>query len=201
MRKEKSFARSLIQPFVVAALMAIALRHTAVQAFAIPSASMMPALAPGDHILVTPLSFSDERSAPVRGDVVVFRSPMNGEPLVKRVIAVPGDLIEVRGRVLINGRILEEPYLAKGTSSGTITPVLLAPDTYFVMGDSRNDSVDSRAWGTVSRDALMGRARMIFWSDTRLNQRPVARAESQQADRSPQTPSRIQWHRIFRPIH
>lgn len=196
--KHQSFARSLIQPFVVAAILAIGLRHT-VQAYSIPTASMSPALEPGDHILVTPYALSLGRTGPERGDVVVFRSPANGELLIKRVIAVPGDLIEVRNHVLINGQQLEEPYLAAGIGSGTITPVLLAPETYFVMGDSRNDSLDSRAWGTVSGEAIIGRARLIFWSDGEITNGAIARAASRLGEVSTGN-TRIQWHRLLQAV-
>ena len=152
----------IFQPIVLAVALALVARAF-VHLYTIPSASMMPALAPGDHILVTPYAAGAQ---PQRGDVVVFR---HGDlVLVKRVIATQGDLIASRlGRVVIGGKAIAEPYVAQQGSSGAIAPQIVPHDCYFVMGDNRANSLDSRSWGVLPRSAIIGRERMGLWSSDR----------------------------------
>ena len=151
--------RLIIEPIVLAVALAFVARAF-VHLYTIPSASMMPTLAPGDHILVTPYAAGAQ---PQRGDVIVFR---HGElVLVKRVIATQGDLIASRlGRVVIGGKAIAEPYVAQQGVSGAIDPQIIPHECYFVMGDNRASSLDSRSWGVLPRSAIIGRARMVLWS-------------------------------------
>jgi signal peptidase I len=121
---------------------------------------MEPTLLAGDQIVVTPYF----GAAPDRGDIVVFRSPMNADELVvKRVIAVPGDLVDSRlGRVRVGGHTMDEPYVLREAASGAIESQIIGQDSYFVMGDNRDDSVDSRNWGALPRALIVGRARMVI---------------------------------------
>ena len=131
-------ARLILQPLAIALTLAFAAR-AAVRIYAIPSASMAPTLQVGDRIIVTPY----RTDAPARGDVVVFRAPIaSNELMVKRIAGTPGDAIEAGA-----GRI-----------------VIVPAGCYFVVGDNRQDSFDSRHWGPLPRDLIVGRARIVLWS-------------------------------------
>ena len=156
----KSAIRLVLEPLVLAVALAL-LARTVIHIYAIPSDSMVPTLAVGDHILVTAYG----GALPSRGDVVVFRSKQSSELLVKRIIALPGDLIESRlGRVVIGGHTLAERYLAEPAASGTIERQIVPAGCYFVLGDNRARSIDSRKWGVVARSQIVGRARIVLWS-------------------------------------
>lgn len=161
MPRTKSLLRTILEPLGVAIALAAAAR-AAVHIYSIPSRSMAPTLEPGDQIVVTRYF----RSMPERGHVIVFRSPAGtDEVVVKRVIAVPGDLIDSRlGRVRIGGHTLPEPYVMRAAASGAIEPQLVPAESYFVLGDNRDDSLDSRTWGVVPRTHVIGRARIVLWS-------------------------------------
>lgn len=192
---QKSTFRIIIEPIAIAIALALVVRHAFFRIYAIPSASMAPTLRIGDHIIVTPYRPDDR---PERGDVIVFRSTTGADEfLVKRVIATPGDLIDSRdGMVRIGGHAISEPYLLDPASTGAISPQIVAGDCYFVMGDNRASSFDSRSWGAVPRALIAGRARMILWSgDGRST--PTAHAAIRGRAMTPATAS--SW-RIFRPI-
>lgn len=118
----------------------------------IPSASMSPTLARGDRIAI------DQRGgSPKRGEIWAFMH-VNGSTMVKRVVGLPGEEVRVAGgRVFLDDRPLDEPYLA-GPILYEMAPVRLGPDEYFVLGDNRNASFDSHAWGPLNRAQLLGRA-------------------------------------------
>lgn len=100
---------------------------------------------------------------PQRGDVVVFHAPDQDKDYIKRVIALPGETVEVSsGQVLINGQILDEPYETRRITRDE-APVTLAADEVFVMGDNRPNSRDSRSWGALSTDAIVGKALLSYW--------------------------------------
>ncbi|HVR43765.1 MAG TPA: signal peptidase I [Thermoanaerobaculia bacterium] len=192
-----STIRILVQPLAIGLLAALLVRATLLQAYSIPSASMSPTLQPGDHILVTPArGFRDERID--RGSVVVFRNPDAGHGyFVKRVVAVPGDFLEIRnGAVRVNGRWLAEPHVGSEPTSGELAE-LVPRGRVFVMGDHRTDSIDSRNWGFLPSDRIVGRARLIFWSSG-------ASAGSEAFAQGSGSPARRtagpRWERIFRPI-
>lgn len=183
---------------LIAALMA---RGTLFSAFSIPSASMRPTLEIGDHVLVTPYRHAWGRRSPARGEVVVFRSPLDESHFyTKRVVAVPGDLFEIRnGRARINGVTLSEPYVAEDSRSGERGAEIIPVERYFVMGDHRSDSFDSRAWGTVPESLIVGRAQIIFWSAQDSNHWPRASASTTR-DRSAPSGSSIRWSRLLTAI-
>ena len=163
------YAKSIL----IALLIALFIRTFIVQAFRIPSGSMIPTLLVGDHILVNKLvyRFGD----PKRLDVVVFRFPLDRrKDYIKRVIGLPGDRVEIVDKVVyINGKPLKEPYvqhtdpriIPRGVQPrDNYGPVVVPPGHYFVMGDNRDSSYDSRFWGFVSRKAFIGKALIIYFS-------------------------------------
>jgi signal peptidase I len=162
MSRRRSTTRTILEPLGIALVLALSVRSVA-HIYVIPSPSMVPTLEVGDHILVVRYLAG---SRPSRGDVVVFRSPSGGdELLVKRIVAVAGDLIESRsGRVVIGGHTVPESYVADGYASGMISPQIVPNDAYFVMGDNRAHSSDSRSWGVLPRRLIEGRARVVLWS-------------------------------------
>lgn len=191
--------RTFFRPLIIAGLIAVTARMLVVQVFAIPSGSMMPTLQAGDQILVTPYQLPWTQPAPKRGDVVVFRRfDATQSYFVKRVIGVPGDHLEIRsGQVYVDGRAIQEPYVL-AASDGDLQPEIIPADSYFVMGDHRDDSIDSRVWGLVAGSAIVGRARVVFWSaagdPSYLHAASAAngnvRAEGE----------RIRWNRVLTPI-
>ncbi len=161
-RQKMSTARLILQPIAIALALAFAVRASSVGFYSIPSISMEPTLRVGDTIVATPYRGAER---PERGDVIVFRSPSSrDEMMVKRVIARPGDLIESReGQLMIGGHALAEPYVID--HSRVVIPAQVVPaDCYYVMGDNRPNSSDSRLWGVVARGSVVGRARIVLWS-------------------------------------
>ena len=179
MLRRTSLSRTLFGPLIVAIVLAMAVRSV-VRVYSIPSRSMQPALQVGDHIAVMPYW---RNAHPERGDVVVFRSPADpSEFLVKRVIAVPGELIASRsGLVTIGGRPLTEPYLSAPASTASIEPQLVPQNCLFVMGDNRTTSLDSRSWGVLPFDRIVGRARLVLWSSHGDSASPAAFASSRES--------------------
>lgn len=161
---------------LAAVLVALLVRNFLVQSFQIPSGSMRPTLMEGDRVLVNRLSY---RLHDVnRGDVIVFDRPEGApagpeEPkdLIKRVIALGGETIEARdGKVYIDGELLDEPYLPPGTeTTGLDVPVTVPDGEVFVMGDNRANSGDSRVFGPIRTDTVVGRAFAIIWPPSRFS--------------------------------
>jgi signal peptidase I len=165
---------------VVAVLVAVLLRAFVVQTFFIPSGSMEPTLQIGDRILVNKLSYHFHGVD--RGNIVVFSRPPTencGGPevndLVKRVIGLPGDVISLsNGYVDVDGKKLDESWLPAseqgitvagpaGNSSNLARPYRVPADNYFVMGDNRTDSCDSRYWGPINRSLIVGKVELRVW--------------------------------------
>jgi signal peptidase I len=195
-RAKKSTLREYVEAIGMALLLALFIRTFIVQAFKIPSGSMIPTLLIGDHILVNKLSYgvripeiwpiATENSRvlgrylvpfgqPQRGDVVVFIYPEDRtKDFIKRVIAVEGDLVEIRGKkVYINNEPVDDPHAhfeEKDLAAGGIYvrdnfgPVRVPGHQIFVMGDNRDKSYDSRFWGFVNLDDVKGKALVIYWS-------------------------------------
>jgi len=183
----KSVIREYFESIVIAVVMALFIRTFVVQAFKIPTGSMEPNLLVGDHLLVNKFAFAPggaERAIlPTReirrGDVVVFKYPEDTErDFVKRVVGLPGETLELRNHlVYINGKPLDEPYAhflprpdggsfseMPGDVRDTYGPVMVPADAYFMMGDNRDNSQDSRYWGFLPHDLVKGRALFIYWS-------------------------------------
>ena len=173
--RKKSVVREYTEAILVAVLLALLIRTFVVQAFKIPSGSMIPTLLVGDHILVN--KFLYRFRDPVRGDVVVFKYPVDEtRDFIKRVIGVGGDDVFIKDqKIYLNCRppatdcrSLDDPWgkyedrFGSGTES--FGPVHVPRGSYFVMGDNRNNSQDSRYWGFVKADKIKGKAFLIYWS-------------------------------------
>jgi len=188
-KRHKSLVREYAEAIAIAVLLALVIRTVVVQAFTIPSGSMMETLLVGDYILVNKflygpvVPFSDWHLPgirnPRRGDIIVFKYPQDEKrDFIKRIIGTPGDRVQVRGHtVVVNDEPLVEPYAreaATGLSRSDppgycgytygCEPTSVPPDSYFVMGDNRDNSQDSRYWGFVRRDKIKGKAFLIYWS-------------------------------------
>jgi signal peptidase I len=185
---QKSTIREYFESIVVAVILALFIRTFVVQAFKIPTGSMEPNLLVGDHLLVNKFVFAPTATAlerailPMRairrGDVVVFKYPQEPDrDFIKRVIGLPGETLEVRDqKVLINGSPIDEPYAhylfpVRAGSEATgfdvrqhYGPVTVPDGHYFMMGDNRDNSEDSRYWGFMPAHYVKGRALMIYWS-------------------------------------
>jgi signal peptidase I len=188
-RKRKSVVREYAEAIAIAILLALVIRTLIVQAFTIPSGSMMDTLLVGDYILVNKFLYGPEvpltdwrlpgLRQPARGDIIVFKYPQDEKrDFIKRIVAGPGEQVAIRGQqVIVNGRPLAEPYVKRAPPSvpaaGAPTycgyaygcePTVVPSDSYFVMGDNRDNSQDSRYWGFVKRDKIKGKAFLIYWS-------------------------------------
>lgn len=160
---------------ILALLVAFLLRTYVVQAFRIPSGSMEDALCAGDFVLVYKLAYQLGEE-PKPGDVVVFRYPLNpAKTYIKRVIAGPGQTVQIVDKqIYVNDRPLVDPLTVKHTDDRVMPAVLsnrdnfgpfqVSPEQYFVMGDNRDNSVDSRFWGLVEKEHLIGKALFVYWS-------------------------------------
>ena len=180
----KSVAREYTEALLVALLLALFIRSFIVQAFKIPSGSMLPTLQIGDHILVNkflyglrlPYPFEKmvvQWGQPQQGDVVVFVYPRDpSKDFIKRAVAVAGDVVEIRHkRLYINGAPVDDPYATFADEGREIPgprdnfgPVTVPPQKLFVMGDNRDRSHDGRFWGFVDLNDVKGKAFLIYWS-------------------------------------
>ncbi|SDB13208.1 signal peptidase I [Desulfonatronum thiosulfatophilum] len=195
-----------LKAILFALILALLIRFFVVQAFKIPSGSMMDTLLIGDHLLVSKFAYdvkiplagtAIDLSDPERGDIIVFlygqdvprltdepgrwlecNLPFQGyadescpKDFIKRIIGLPGDIVEVRNKdILVNGRELYEPYVQHSDPHRIIKPrdsfgpIKVPEDKYFVLGDNRDESLDSRFWGFVDRERIRGKAWRIYWS-------------------------------------
>jgi signal peptidase I len=196
-KKTKKTGKRLVweytEAIVTALLLALVIRAFVIQAFKIPTGSMKQTLLVGDHILVNKfiygvrIPFTDKKvlaiSEPERGDIIVFKYPEDpSRDFIKRVIGVEGDVVEERDKVVyVNGKPLNEPY-AVHTENGieprsveprdNFGPLIVPEDKYFVMGDNRDQSYDSRYWGFVDQSAVKGEALVIYWSWDKVSHLP-----------------------------
>jgi signal peptidase I len=185
---KKSTAREYFESIVVALILALFVRTWVVQAFKIPTGSMEQNLLIGDHLLVNKFVFGPTATGlermllPVadikRGDIIVFKYPEEPDrDFIKRVIGLPGETVELREKhVYIDGRRLDEPFvffLEPPGAGGELSaldvreqygPVTVPADSYFMMGDYRDNSEDSRYWGFLPRSYVKGKALMVYWS-------------------------------------
>jgi signal peptidase I len=203
----KSQVREMFESICVAVVLAFFVRTFVVQAFKIPSGSMEPNLLIGDHLLVNKfvaaptLTKLEDTLLPIeaihRGDVIVFKHPkMPERDLIKRTIGLPGETIELRDRrIYINGKPLDEPYahflfkdtadVAPGDVRRNFGPVTVPAGQYFMMGDNRDNSEDSRYWGFLPREYMKGKALFLYVS--------FGAGEGSVAN--------VRWARILRQIH
>ncbi len=210
-KQRKSFYKEWVEPLLIAAVIALFIRQFVVEAFKIPSGSMIPTLTIGDHLLVNKFVYGSPVDIPFtnvtlfhmpgyrqprRGEVIVFKYPLDEQKnFIKRVVGVPGDKIQIiSGKLFINDQPVpitppdagevskagsyEKPLICNeqlGTvnhriqylmkqSDKNFGPKLVPEDSVFVMGDNRDNSQDSRVWGFVRLEKILGRAFIIYWS-------------------------------------
>lgn len=184
-QKKKSVIREYTEAIVIAILLALFIRTFVIQAFKIPSGSMLPTLQIGDHLLVNKfiygvrIPFTGTVLVPIKdpkhGDIIVFRFPRDRSiDYIKRVVGIPGDKVEIRDKELfINDRQIDAPYAhftsttvlpASVSPKDNLGPFVLPAGNYFVMGDNRDNSSDSRFWGFVEQTDILGKAMIIYWS-------------------------------------
>ena len=189
--EKKSTGREYYEALLIAVIFVNFARIFVFQAFKIPTGSMEDNLKIGDHIIVNKFVYGPHGDGPLsglvpirevrRGDIIVFRYPADPETdFVKRVIGMPGDVVEIRDKkVIVDGKPLDEPYVLHEDpqtypnqpalpepyrSRDQFGPYTVPPDAYFAMGDNRDRSSDSRYWGPVPRSLIKGRAFMVYWS-------------------------------------
>jgi signal peptidase I len=154
----------LLHDLAIAVVVCVVLITYVVQAFKVQGTSMAPELKDGERILVNKfLYYFDEID---RGDVVVFWYPEDPElSFIKRVVALPGETVDIRGgSVYVNGKLVEEPYVAgSNADSRSYAPQEIRPGHYFVLGDNRKGSNDSRSWGLVPQRYIYGKAFLRIW--------------------------------------
>lgn len=167
---QRAMVRSVVEWIAVvvgALVVALLVQAFLFQAFYIPSESMSPTLEKGDRVLVNKLSY--DLHDVHRGDVVVFERPPNQpesttKDLIKRVIGLPGEVIEARsGSVYVDGKRIDEGYLPEGTTTVDLPRQRVPDEHVFVMGDNRGSSFDSRRFGAIDEDLIVGRAFVLFW--------------------------------------
>ena len=202
-RRQKSLLREYVEAIVYALLLTVALRAFVLQAFRIPSESMLDTLLVGDYLFVNKLDygpkvpFTETRlpglRPPKRGDVIVFQFPQDPtKDFIKRAIGTGGRTLEIRDKVVnVDGVPLREPYVRHSDSMvrpggfdvrDNFGPVTVPRGELFMMGDNRDNSNDSRYWGTLKMDLVKGRAMFLYWSWDGDRNWP-------------------RWNRIFNPIH
>ncbi|RAQ97334.1 signal peptidase I [Thermogemmatispora tikiterensis] len=159
--------RDILETVALTLLLLLVVRLT-VQHYYIDGPSMEPTLHNQEYILVDRLAYLFH--PPQRGDIIVFHYPRDPSvDYVKRIIAVPGDTITVIGQtVIVDGVTLHEPYTNPNDPASLavyppIRNLVIGPDQYFVMGDNRGDSSDSRQWGTVPKQDIVGKATLVYW--------------------------------------
>ena len=218
MSQPKGFWRENLETVLICVIFVLFARTFVFQQSKIPTGSMEDTLLVGDYILVNRFQYAptlfgwEEKILPIRkiqrGDVVVFKYPRQVEvDYIKRVIGLPGDVIQVKGRqVLVNNKPLDESYTVfKGGMPSRFGPVRVPSDNYFMMGDNRDRSADSRSWGFVPKENLQGRAIIIWWSydedkDDYKRTHFLERVRSI-ASKMLNLFTRTRWQRTFNVIH
>jgi signal peptidase I len=187
--KDSSDLHELRQVFIANELRELLQTHW--RAFKMPSPAMLPMLLPGDYFTIKQTAY--QLDEPERGDIIAFRYPEDETKIfVKRVVGLPQDRLEIRDKqVYVNGRLLREPYV-QHTDPSILTlaqnprdnlPAVTVPaNAYFVMGDNRESSLDSRFWGSVSKDKVLGKAMFVYWSTDPVTKVP-------------------RWDRLNQPVH
>ena len=191
MKKQKSKLRQYGESLAIAAIIALSVRSFVFAAFTIPSGSMEPTLLVGDYLIANRLSyvvkvpFTDVVVAtlgePERGDIIIFRYPKDrSKDFIKRVIAKPEDIVEIRDKVLyVNRERVNDTAAYFGDpriipARDNFGPVAVPNESYFVMGDNRDNSADSRFWGFLKKEDLVGKAEIIYFSRDSKATSPLA---------------------------
>ncbi len=183
-------AREMVETLLLAVLIFLAV-HVSMQNFKVEGASMEPSLDNGEYLIVNRLAYAEVNlsifdwvpffdagdnpvhhlwASPARGDVIVFRSPTNVQrDFIKRIIGVPGDVVEIHREnnvVMVNGQVIDEPYTrGQTTCRASCGPWVVPERSYFVMGDNRSNSSDSRQGWFVPEENIIGKALITYWHD------------------------------------
>ena len=159
--KRTRLIRELIETIALTLLIFLVIRFAA-QSFRVDGASMEPGLHTDEFVLVDKAAYLFQ--SPQRGDVIVFHYPIDpSKDFIKRVIALPGDTIQTTSsEVIVDGEVLREPYISEAANFGDNT-WKLGPDQFFVMGDNRDNSFDSRSWGPLDKSYIVGKAIVVYW--------------------------------------
>lgn len=167
-KKSRPFYWEIIESVVIAIVLAVIIRMFVIEPFYIPSGSMEPTLKEDDRIIVSKLNYHFQE--PKRGDVVVFKYPLDPQRnFVKRLIAVGGETVAIRNsRLYINNQPLPENYLPQGLRFADFGPKAVPAGSYFMLGDNRNNSDDSRVWGFLPEKLIVGKAVVIYWPPGRM---------------------------------
>ncbi|HZK18917.1 MAG TPA: signal peptidase I [Clostridia bacterium] len=170
-KPKKSLLAEFAESIILAVILALIIRLFIIEPFYIPSESMEPTLSVGDRIIVSKFTYKIGESLPHRGDVIVFRFPLDtSRNFVKRVVALGGETLTVRdSRLYIDGNYVPEGYLPEGLEFDDYGPVRVPEGTLWVMGDNRNDSDDSRRWGALDEDLIVGKSILIYWPLDRMD--------------------------------
>lgn len=163
-RQQESFFRDIVKFSIVALLIVVPVRFFVAQPFIVSGASMQPTFDSGQYLIIDQLTYHFEK--PLRGDVVIFKYPKDpSKYFIKRVIGLPGETIRIEGKNIYieneahkSGFLIEEPYLEEHNLQPSNLTVTLGDSEYFVLGDNRKASSDSRVWGPLSEDYIVGRA-------------------------------------------
>jgi signal peptidase I len=158
----RSALREVVETLVLTLLIYLLVRTFLFENYRVVGASMQPTLENGEFLAVNKLGY--RLHEPQRGDIIVFQDPnAPGRKLIKRIIGLPGETVEMtNGAVLIDGQALPEPYL-DDPGAYTRAPSVVPEDEYFVLGDNRNNSSDSRSWGMLPREDIVGKAWLTYW--------------------------------------
>ncbi|MBC7263292.1 MAG: signal peptidase I [Chloroflexi bacterium] len=158
----KTWLRDILETVLPALFIVVLVNAFLAQATRVEGQSMQPSLHSDERLVIEKLSY--HLHPPQRGDIIVLRlTDRSTNPLIKRVIGLPGETVEIRdGRVYINGQVLEEPYVIQ-PASGSMPPRVVPPGHVFVLGDNRDYSNDSRTFGEVPLENVLGRAWFRYW--------------------------------------
>ena len=162
-KKEKSVIREFLEMAVIAAVLAILIKTFIAGNYYVPSGSMEPTIITNDKVIVT--NFSYYLNEPERGDVIVFEYPEDRtKDYIKRCIGLPGETVEFKdSKLYVNGEQIEEPYLPEGLEFDDYGPITVPEDSFFMCGDNRNHSADSRVWGFLPDELIIGKAQVVYW--------------------------------------
>lgn len=161
-RSPGSLFREFAETILLTLLIYVLVRTFLFENYRVVGHSMDPTLENDQYLMVNKLDY--RLREPQRGDIVVFRDPHDGKrKLIKRIVGLPGEILEIRsGQVFVSGRRLDEPYLADpGLSSQP--PIPIPDDSYYLLGDNRNNSSDSRNWGALPKSEIVGKAWLSYW--------------------------------------
>ena len=161
-KRKKSMIRELLETVISAGIIAFIIITFIGQVTVVRGASMEPTLHDRERLIANKISYRFE--SPGRNEIIIFKPPIGiKRNYIKRIIGIPGDKIEiVDGKIYVNDQALEEPYV-KHRSYENIPPTIIPADSFFVLGDNRPNSSDSRYWGFVPRKNVVGKAWVVFW--------------------------------------